>query len=97
MKTVKTKKHPRDLTDEESAALVADFDAAFDDGRTTVVYSMTLSELRSAAAARREAESRIEAAVLGAHREGASWGIIGAQLGMTRQRARQRFERLVHR
>lgn len=60
----KPKEHPRDLTDEEVGELVADFDAAFDDGRTTVVYSMSLSELRSAAAACREAESRIEAAVL---------------------------------
>ena len=59
----KPKEHPRDLT-EEVRELVADFDAAFDDGRTTVVYSMSLSELRSAAAACREAESRIEAAVL---------------------------------
>ena len=37
----------------------------------------------------------IEAAALAAHRAGLSWGAIGAQLGMTRQGARQRFERLV--
>ena len=35
-------------------------------------------------------------AALAAHRAGLSWGAIGAQLGMTRQGARQRFERLVH-
>jgi len=54
-----------------------------------------LAELRAAASARREAEVRIEAAALTAHRAGLSWGVIGAQLGMTRQGARQRFERLV--
>jgi hypothetical protein len=53
-----------------------------------------LSELRSAAAAQREAAARIEAAVLSARREGLSWGVIGAQLGMTRQGARQRFDHL---
>ena len=49
----------------------------------------------AAFAARREADARIEAAALAAHRAGLSWGAIGAQLGMTRQGARQRFERLV--
>ena len=57
--------------------------------------SATLAELRAAASARREAEGRIEAAALAAHGAGLSWGVIGAQLGMTRQGARQRFERLV--
>ena len=61
----------------------------------SVVDASTLRELRAAAAARREAEGRIEAAALAAHRAGLSWGAIGAQLGMTRQGARQRFERLV--
>ena len=59
---MKTTKHPRELSDAEADAIVAD--------------------------------SRIEAAALQAHRDGASWGVIGAQLGMTRQGARQRFERL---
>ena len=59
--------------------------------------SESLAELRAAAAARPEADGRIEAAALTAHNGGLSWGVIGAQLGMTRQGARQRFERLVDR
>jgi len=35
------------------------------------------------------------AAALAAKRAGLSWGVIGAQLGMTRQGARQRLERLI--
>ena len=52
-------------------------------------------ELRAAAAGRRAAEERLEAAVVSAKDAGLSWGTIGAQLGVTRQGARQRFERLV--
>lgn len=88
------KKHPRDLTSHEAEALVAAFDDHSDD-QYSVADAATLRELRAAAAARREAEARIEAAALAAHRAGLSWGAIGAQLGMTRQGARQRFERLV--
>jgi hypothetical protein len=88
---MKTTKHTRELTDAESDAIVDEFDA----GSNVVVTSAdVLAELRAAAAARREADSRIEAAALQAHRDGASWGVIGAQLGMTRQGARQRFEPL---
>lgn len=91
-----TKKHPRDLTEAEAAAVVATFDDT-PDSEYSVTDSATLAELRAAAAARREAEGRIEAAALTAHRAGLSWGVIGAQLGMTRQGARQRFERLTDR
>jgi hypothetical protein len=63
-------------------------------GCGAVTGGEVLAELRAAAAARRDADSRIEAAALRAYREGASWGVIGTQLGMTRQGARQRFERL---
>jgi hypothetical protein len=90
---MKTTKHPRELTDAEAEALVEAFDAGSD---YVVTEADTLAELRAAAAARRAAESRIEAAALRAHRDGASWGVIGAQLGMTRQGARQRFEPLTH-
>ena len=90
-----TKKHPRQLTSAETEAMIAAFDSHNDD-EYSVTDAATLSELRAAAAERREAESRIEAAALAAHRAGLSWGTIGAQLGMTRQGARQRFERLVH-
>lgn len=90
-----TKKHPRDLASHEAEALVAAFDDHSDD-EYSVTDAATLRELRAAAAARREAEARIEAAALAAHRAGLSWGAIGAQLGMTRQGARQRFERLVN-
>ena len=90
-----TKKHPRELTGAETEAMVAAFDGHGDD-EYSVTDAATLSELRAAAAERREAEGRIEAAALAAHRAGLSWGTIGAQLGMTRQGARQRFERLVH-
>ena len=89
-----TKKHPRTLTAEEADAIVAAFDE-HDDDEYDVIEAATLRELRAAAAARREADARIEAAALAAHRAGMSWGAIGAQLGMTRQGARQRFERLV--
>jgi len=88
---VKTSKHPRELSDAGADAIVDEFDSASD---YAVTRPNALLELRAAAAARREAESRIEAAALQAHREGASWGVIGAQLGMTRQGARQRFEKL---
>jgi hypothetical protein len=90
-----TRKHPRDLTADEADALVAAFDDHTDD-EYSVTDAATLRELRAAAAARREADARIEAAALAAHRAGLSWGAIGAQLGMTRQGARQRFERLVN-
>jgi hypothetical protein len=88
---MKTTKHPRELTDDEAEAIVDEFDAGSD---YVVTGTEALAELRAAAAARREADSRIEAAALRAHRDGASWGVIGAQLGMTRQGARQRFEPL---
>jgi hypothetical protein len=88
---MKTTKHPRELTDAEAEAIVDEFDAGSD---YVVTGADALEELRAAAAARREADSRIEAAALRAHRDGASWGVIGAQLGMTRQGARQRFEPL---
>lgn len=93
---MKTDKHPRDLTDDEADGIVANFDDA-PDGDYDVSDATTLAELRAAAAARRDAEGRIEAAALTAHRAGLSWGVIGAQLGMTRQGARQRFERLIER
>lgn len=88
---MKTTKHPRELSDAEAEAIVDEFDAGSDH---VVTGTDALAELRAAAAARREADSRIEAAALRAHRDGASWGVIGAQLGMTRQGARQRFEPL---
>lgn len=90
-----TKKHPRDLTAIDAEAIVAAFDDHPDD-EYSITDAATLRELRAAAAARREADARIEAAALAAHRAGLSWGTIGAQLGMTRQGARQRFERLVN-
>ena len=71
--------------------------SALDAGSTmpTCTGAATLEELRPRPRPGAEAESRIEAAALKAHRAGVSWGVIGAQLGMTRQGARQRFERLV--
>ena len=89
------KKHPRDLTDVEVEQIVADADAALERGDVEVVNSVVLRELRAASALRRDAEQRVEAAVLSAREAGASWGLIGAQVGVTRQGARQRFERLV--
>jgi len=93
---MKTKKHPRDLSDADADGIVAAFDGNNADAYA-VTDAATLAELRAAASARREAEGRIEAAALAAYRAGLSWGVIGAQLGMTRQGARQRFERLVDR
>ena len=90
---MKTSKHPRDLSDTETSAVVAAFDDA-PANRYTVTDAATLAELRAAAAARHAAEARIEAAALAAHQAGLSWGAIGTQLGITRQGARQRFERL---
>jgi hypothetical protein len=93
---MKTKKHPRDLSAAEAEAIVSAFDDNPNDAYS-VTDAATLAELRAAASARREAEGRIEAAALAAHRAGLSWGVIGTQLGMTRQGARQRFERLAER
>ena len=93
---MQTKKHPREFTDAEATAIVAAFEDIPDD-KYSVTDTATLAELRAAAATRREAEGRIEAAALAAHRAGLSWGVIGAQLGMTRQGARQRFEHLANR
>ena len=90
---MKTKKHPRDLTDAEASEIVELFDAVADK-EYSVVQSDVLAELRAAAATRREAEGRLEAAALAAYRQGLSWGVIGSQLGITRQGARQRFEQL---
>jgi hypothetical protein len=91
---MKTTNQPRDLTGSEADAIVEAFDAHADEDYT-VADTAVLQELRAAAAAKREADARIEAAALSARRAGLSWGIIGAQLGMTRQGARQRFERLI--
>ena len=93
---MKIKKHPRDLSAAEAEAIVSAFDDNPNDAYS-VTDAATLAELRAAASARREAEGRIEAAALAAHRAGLSWGVIGTQLGMTRQGARQRFERLAER
>lgn len=92
---MRTKKHPRDLTDNDADAIISAFDDNVD-AAYSVADAAVLAELRAAASARREAEGRIEAAALAAHRAGVSWGVIGAQLGMTRQGARQRFERLTN-
>ena len=91
---MKTKKHLRDLSDADVEAMVSAFDGNVAEAYS-VTDSATLAELRAAASARREAEGRIEAAALVAHRAGLSCGVVGAELGMTRQGARQRFERLV--
>ena len=60
-----TNKNPRDLTADEADALVAAFDDHTDD-EYSVTDAATLRELRAAAAARREADARIEAAALAA-------------------------------
>jgi nucleotide-binding universal stress UspA family protein len=87
-----TTKHPADLTESDVDALLADFDAT-PDSEYVVVGADVLAELRSAAATRRAADARVEAAVANARRSGLSWGVIGPQLGLTRQGARQRFDR----
>ena len=61
------------------------------DDEVITVGPEVLIELRAAAAARRDAEGRAEGAVIVARRAGLSWGVIGAQLGITRQGARQRY------
>ena len=91
---MKTKKHPRELNEADIDDIVAKFDD-HDDDQYTLVEAATLQELHAAVAARREADGRIEAAVTDAHRAGLSWGVIGAQLGMTRQGARQRFDQII--
>lgn len=69
---MKTTKHPTELTDNEAQSLVDEFDDAPDDSYV-ITEQDALTELRAAAAARRDAESRIAAAALRAHRGGASW------------------------
>ncbi|MEZ5295610.1 MAG: hypothetical protein R2697_04855 [Ilumatobacteraceae bacterium] len=83
------------MSDADVEALVAGFDEAVEDGRVQPVDGALLRELRAAAAARRAAEERVEAAVIAAKHAGLSWGVIGAQIGVTRQGARQRFDRYV--
>lgn len=90
-----TKKHPRDMGDADVDAIVTAFDEAVDQGRVRPADAVVFREMRAAAAGRRAAEERLEASVIAAKQAGLSWGIIGAQLGVTRQGARQRFERLV--
>lgn len=90
MKT--TKKHPKSMSEADVSSMVAQLDEAVDRGEAVVVPSAVLRELRAAAAARRAAEDRVEAAVASARNAGLSWGVVGAQLGITRQGARQRFE-----
>ena len=60
---MKTKKHPRDLSDADVEAMVSTFDDNADDAYS-VTDSATLAELRAAASARSEAGGRIEAAAL---------------------------------
>lgn len=90
-----TTKHPKDMTAGDVDALVERLDAAVDRGEVRVIEGDVLVELRAAAAARRAADDRLEAAVRAGRAAGLSWGVIGAQLGVTRQGARQRFERVV--
>jgi L-amino acid N-acyltransferase YncA len=87
-----TKKHPKNMSEADVSAMVAQLDGALERGEVTVVPTAVLRELRAAAAARRAAEERVESAVANARNVGLSWGIVGAQLGITRQGARQRYE-----
>jgi hypothetical protein len=84
------KNNETEWNDAHAEAIIDEFDAGSD---YVVTGTDALAELRAAAAARREADSRVEAAALRAHRDGVSWGVIGALLGTTRRGARQRFER----
>jgi len=95
IRMAKTIKHPRDLSDADVDAIVTAFDEAVEQGHVNRVDGVVFRELRAAAAGRRAAQERLEAAVVAAKQAGLSWGTIGAQLGVTRQGARQRFERLV--
>jgi hypothetical protein len=85
------KSNPTARSDAEAEAVIDAFDSGSD---YVVTDTDVLTDLRAAAASLHSAEHRIEAAALRAHRAEASGGVIGAQLGMTRQDARQRFERL---
>ena len=85
------KPNPTARSDADVEAIIDAFDSGSD---FVVTDTDALTDLRAAAANLRSAEHRVQAAALRAHRAGASWGVIGAQLGMTRQDARQRFEGL---
>jgi L-amino acid N-acyltransferase YncA len=87
-----TKKHPKSMSDADVSTMVAQLDKAVERGEATIVSGAVLRELRAAAAARRAADERVESAVANARNVGLSWGIVGAQLGITRQGARQRYE-----
>ena len=86
---------PRDLTDADVDAVVAAFDETVDQGRVRPVDGVVFRELRAAAAGRRAADERLEAAVDASKAAGLSWGMIGAQLGVMWPGARQRYERLI--
>jgi hypothetical protein len=78
------------MSEAELAAVMGQLDATPDDELVTLGPEI-LTELRAAAAARRDAEGRAAGAVRAARSAGMSWGIIGAQLGIGRQGARQRY------
>lgn len=90
-------KHPKELTDAEVDALVARADAAVDSGSADLIAGDVVIELQRAAEERQAAEVRVEDAVRAGRAAGLSWGVIGAQLGISRQGARQRFERILDR
>ena len=85
---------PKALSWREIDELAAEF-SADSHGRFTTEDRRVLQNLRTAAEACREAERSLEAAVVAAHENGMSWGLIGKQIGITRQGTRQRFMRLV--
>lgn len=79
---------PRSVVEAERTAAVTAAQAA-PPGPVTVADPV----LRLERAVQRSAQAQraVEAAVLDARNSGASWGAIGAALGVTRQAARQRY------
>lgn len=81
-----------DLADAVSRAVLAD---AGLEGQPVLGVDDHLALIAAGARAEDEARSILHRAVLAARSGGASWALIGGELGMSRQAAQQRFGALV--
>jgi len=75
---------------EQAAELASHFETA-EPNPVRADAQAALADLQRAVVERNRAETRIRAAVLEARRSGASWALIAAALGTSRQAAHQRY------
>lgn len=79
------------MTDIADALGRAVLDDAGVDERAVLGVPELLAVVAASARAERESEALLRRAVVSARAAGASWALIGAELGMSRQAAQQRF------